>query len=147
MNVLILVFLFCAGLALLALELFLPGAILGAIGGLLIAAAVGLTFVYEGPLAGSIALLGSLGAGAVFVKLGVDRLSHRKHLAEGTSTTDRSHLVGMAGEAVSPLRPGGIAKIGGLRVDVVTAGEHVDSGSQVEVVSVAGSRIEVRKRA
>ncbi|MCA8924164.1 MAG: hypothetical protein KDD82_20310 [Planctomycetes bacterium] len=147
MNVLILVSLFCGGLAFLALELFLPGAILGAIGALMLLAAVSLTFVYEGPLAGGAALLGSCGAGAAFVKLGVDRLALRKHLAHGTGTSDRSHLIGMVGEAISPLRPGGIAKVGGLRVDVVTAGEHVDSGTPVEVVAVAGSRIEVRKKA
>lgn len=142
--VLLLVILFGGGFALLIAELFLPGAIAGAIGALMVAAGVGVTFVYVGTAAGAIALLASLAVGGVFVKLAVDRLAHRQQLGKGTGAADRSHLVGMTGEAVSPLRPGGIAKVGGLRVDVVTSGEHVDAGLPVEVVKVAGSRIEVR---
>lgn len=142
--VLLLVVLFVGGFALLIAELFLPGAIAGALGALMLTVGVILTFVYEGTLLGSVALVSSLGVGGVFVKLGIDRLSHRQQLGKGTGAADRSHLVGMTGEAVSPLRPGGIAKVGGLRVDVVTNGEHVEAGLPVEVVKVAGARIEVR---
>ncbi|MCA9851266.1 MAG: ATP-dependent Clp protease proteolytic subunit, partial [Dehalococcoidia bacterium] len=43
-------------------------------------------------------------------------------------------LVGATGESVSDLRPGGIAEIGGERVDVVTSGEFLPAGTQVEVI-------------
>lgn len=58
--------------------------------------------------------------------------------------THVSSFVGLTGTAVTPLRPAGIALLGGRRIDVVTEGEFVDSGEPVEVVSQAGHRIVVR---
>jgi membrane-bound ClpP family serine protease len=46
----------------------------------------------------------------------------------------RSALVGANGTALTPLRPAGIAAIGGQRVDVVCAGEFIAAGAVVEVV-------------
>jgi membrane-bound serine protease (ClpP class) len=47
--------------------------------------------------------------------------------------------------ALSDLRPSGIARIGGMRVDVVTAGEHIAAGSPIEVVRDEGYRLIVRQ--
>lgn len=52
---------------------------------------------------------------------------------------------GDAGVAATPLRPAGIAQIGGARVDVVSEGEYVDAGDRLEVVRVEGSRVVVRR--
>ncbi len=62
-----------------------------------------------------------------------------------TSSDTRDDLVGRRGVALTPLRPSGAAEIDGRRVDVVTAGEFVEARSPIRVVSVHGSRIEVRK--
>jgi len=53
-------------------------------------------------------------------------------------------LVGKRGTAQSDLRPAGVARIDGTRVDVVTQGEWVRAGSEIEVLSVQGNRIVVR---
>jgi membrane-bound serine protease (ClpP class) len=51
---------------------------------------------------------------------------------------------GAHGTAASPLRPAGIADIGGARVDVVTEGEYVDAHEPIEVLRVEGNRVVVR---
>ncbi|HWO42740.1 MAG TPA: NfeD family protein [Candidatus Eisenbacteria bacterium] len=58
--------------------------------------------------------------------------------------SDRTRL-GKKGTAVSPLRPAGIADIEGERVDVVSAGEFIESGAPIVVTRVDGNRIVVRR--
>jgi membrane-bound serine protease (ClpP class) len=53
-------------------------------------------------------------------------------------------LLGRTGTAVTTLRPAGTAEIDGRRVDVVSQSTFVAAGEPVEVVSVRGSRVEVR---
>jgi membrane-bound serine protease (ClpP class) len=59
----------------------------------------------------------------------------------------RTDLVGKIGEASSPLRPAGRARIGDEYFDVVTQGEFILPGSGVEVIDVQPRRIVVRERA
>ena len=54
-------------------------------------------------------------------------------------------LTGSTGVAVSDLRPGGVAEIGGVRVDVVTAGGYVAAGEPIEVVRDERYRRVVRR--
>ena len=53
-------------------------------------------------------------------------------------------LVGKRGVSISTLRPSGRADIDGLTIDVVTEGDFVDPGQQLEVVRCEGNRIVVR---
>jgi membrane-bound serine protease (ClpP class) len=53
--------------------------------------------------------------------------------------------LGKRGVAATTLRPAGIARIEGARVDVVTDGEYVEAGEPVEVTRVDGNRIVVRR--
>jgi membrane-bound ClpP family serine protease len=52
--------------------------------------------------------------------------------------------VGDAGEAITPLRPGGFVRIGGRRIDATAEGDLVDAGTPVEVVSVRDGQVRVR---
>ncbi len=54
---------------------------------------------------------------------------------------------GESGVAIGPLRPAGQARFGQQVADVVTEGELIDIGSQVEVIRRAGNRIVVRYKA
>ena len=54
-------------------------------------------------------------------------------------------LVGRQGEAMTPLRPSGIALIDGQRVDVITRGSHLEAGDPVAVVHVEGNRVIVER--
>ena len=54
--------------------------------------------------------------------------------------------VGSEGEAITPLHPTGLALIGEKRKSVVTRGEFLDKGTELEVVAVEGARIVVRRK-
>lgn len=63
---------------------------------------------------------------------------------DGRSESSLPRAPGMLGTALSPLRPAGIASLGGQRVDVVSEGEFIDSGQSIEVVRDEGTRVVVR---
>lgn len=65
-----------------------------------------------------------------------------------TAAVTHHELLGQTGAAVTPLRPSGTIQLTGensQRVDVVTAGEFIETGAVVKVVDVRGSRVEVRQ--
>ena len=63
---------------------------------------------------------------------------------DGAVTDERDKdLKGKRGVVEAPLRPAGTARIEGRRVDVVTRGEMIESGTWVEVISLSGNRVEV----
>lgn len=53
--------------------------------------------------------------------------------------------IGKVGKAMTPLRPSGTAEVLGQRLDVVTEGGFIPSGTTVEVIRVEGTRIIVRE--
>ncbi|TXK84109.1 NfeD family protein [Paenibacillus sp. N3.4] len=62
-----------------------------------------------------------------------------------TSSPDRSYLIGMTGEAITPLRPAGTALINDERVDVVTDGSFIQNAKLIIVVQVEGVRVVVKE--
>jgi membrane-bound serine protease (ClpP class) len=74
----------------------------------------------------------------------------RKLMARGFSFEDgkgtdhrNPGLLGETGTVESPLRPAGMARIGGRRVDVVSRGELIERGTEVKVIEVQGNRVVV----
>ena len=67
---------------------------------------------------------------------------------EGVSSqsSELESYVGRQGNAVTNLRPAGIAVINGKRVDVVTRGEYLEKDSAIIVSAVTGNQIIVRKK-
>ena len=67
---------------------------------------------------------------------------------EGVSSqsSELESYVGRQGNAVTDLRPAGIAVINGKRVDVVTRGEYLEKDSAIIVTAVTGNQIVVRKK-
>lgn len=53
--------------------------------------------------------------------------------------------IGELGEVVSKLRPTGKARFGHAIVDVVAEGEFLDTGTRIEIISIRGNRVVVRK--
>ena len=51
------------------------------------------------------------------------------------------NFIGKEGVAVTDLRPSGIAKIDGKRVDVVSRGEYLEKDTPIKVYSVTGNQI------
>lgn len=142
------------GFLLLLTEMFLPGGVLGVLGGLLLVAAVAVGYVQLGGYAGSMVLVailvlglaGFCGAMAVFPRTAVGK---KLTLSQPKASAPRAvaGLVGSEGEAVTALRPSGKALVEGRRLDVVAEGEFVDAGQAIVVTAAEGSRTVVRKKA
>jgi len=60
---------------------------------------------------------------------------------EYVTSSDFSSLQGKTGVAASYLRPAGVAQIDGKRVDVLTEGEFIASGTPIRVTRVEGARV------
>ena len=60
------------------------------------------------------------------------------------SNKDMEIFLGKEGVTTTVLRPTGMAEFDGVRLNVVSEGEFVQSGVKVRIVSVEGSRVLVR---
>ena len=140
-----------AGAVLLFLEIFLPGMISGIVGFCCIVAGVALSYSRFGTQQGTINLL------CVAFVLIVSTIAWFKYfpasrmgqafVAKGTSGElglETESLLHQSGIAHTKLRPCGIAIINGKRIDVVTEGPFIESGTPVKVVATEGMRVVVR---
>ncbi|MCE5197335.1 MAG: hypothetical protein LLG09_09510 [Negativicutes bacterium] len=147
--------LFLLGLALLFVEIFIPGfGIAGGSGILLLI--VGILMTAQTPLQAVVmililllllslllfAILHSAKKGKLSKKLILKSASKRE---DGySSTSDHSALLGKDGIALSLLRPAGIGEFDGQRLDVVSEGRFIEPGTKIRIVETAGSRIVVK---
>jgi len=142
-----------AGLMLIGAEVFIPGGVLGLIGGLALFGAVIIAFnIYSATTAtfitvGIIMMIGVVIALwiKIFPKTWIGRkmtVSNDLHSAKGTEN-HLTELLGCEGIAVSPLHPGGYAEINGRRIDVITQGNMIDSNTKIKVVEIEGNRVVV----
>lgn len=154
-----------SGLALLAVEVFVtPGfGVVGLLGigallGGLSLSVVGAGATWDvllfagGRVAAALVLALVLAAGVLgtLPRLPVSkRLILDRELTAGTGFASAppsdQRWLGKRGEAVSDLRPAGIAAFEQERVDVVSDGTFIDAGAPVEVTRVDGNRIVVRR--
>lgn len=145
-----------AGLLLLVVEAFTPG--FGLAGGTgLVLVIVGIFLTARGPLDVIIMfsilivivaillliILRSAKKGKLSRKL-ILKSASRQQDGYSAVETDRS-LLGQEGVALTILRPAGSAEFDGKRLDVVTEGNFIESGSKIKVVGVEGRRIVVEK--
>jgi membrane-bound serine protease (ClpP class) len=56
-------------------------------------------------------------------------------------------LMGEEGEVLAQLRPAGVARLAGRRVDVVSRGEMIQAGARVRVIELKGNRVVVARAA
>jgi membrane-bound ClpP family serine protease len=144
------------GLALIAAEVyFIPGLNLAGIAGFLaILFGLGYMFAESGFTGGIMALiLTGVIAGGMFYLMwqsgAWDRFVLATNLREDADTTlreseNRAKFLGRIGRAVTPLRPTGVAEIDGERVEVMTEGEFIASGSTIRIVAMDRRRYFVR---
>ena len=148
---------FVAALVLIYLEFFLPGGALGVLGTISLVASIVLGFVLYSPATGMLIMVGELCAGAVALAYGLKLFPHTrtgKRMILSTAlgadegyvgaTAGLEELVGQGGTAETDLRPAGIARIDGKRIDAVADGHFVDRGTAVTVLQVEGNRVVVR---
>lgn len=147
---------FVIGLILVIAEFFVPGGIVGIIGGVLIigsllfAGASVVHMAYSILIAMFIAVIGMV----ILMKFFGKKLHmfNKLVLTDATTTeegyvsnTNRVELIGKKGQTVTPLRPAGTVLIEAERLDVVSEGSFIEVGKLVEVIKVEGSRIVVRQ--
>ena len=141
------------GCLMLAAEVFVPGLVLGTLGGLCLIGSVALCYSAYGPLLGTVAFaaLAVLVIAGFFLWLRLfPHTPIGKKMMLNRSLDSRSSmkipdLTGATGEAVTPLRPAGTAVINGRRMDVVAESGLIESGQKISVVSQEGIRIVVRQ--
>lgn len=144
------------GFVLVLTEFFLPGGVLGTLGGILLIAAIAVGYVRFGPLGGTVVLcvVGVIAAVGFCVGMAIlpqtkmgRRLTLGRTLNTGAGLRRQGPAIGSEGIALTMLRPAGTALVEGHRVDVVTLGEFVEPGTQVLVTAVEGPRVVVCKKA
>ncbi|MDB5294225.1 MAG: hypothetical protein JWO31_208 [Phycisphaerales bacterium] len=143
--------LFVATAALVAMELVLPGGVLGVMAAVAAVGGVAACFAHS-HAAGAASLVGLvvLGpAGWVLYVRNVDRVFGARNVVLGpgdaaTAVPPVPLLPGQPGFAVSELRPGGVCDFAGRRVPARSETGLVPVGSTVRVVSYADGRAVVR---
>lgn len=128
----------------------IPGfGIPGIAGAILLGAGTVGTWIHHGALAGSLTLLGSVVISvaitwAFFRSKSAERLVIKdKIIGDSSDIPKLTFLLGMEGEALSPLRPAGIAMIGKERYDVVAEGAYLAKGTKITVVRLSTNSIVV----
>ena len=112
--------LFLGGIALIGLEMFIPG--------------VGLYLFNRKMLNKKLAFLNQLVLN--------DAISTEEGYVASESRVD---LIGKKLLAYTDLRPAGVAALNNEKFDVVTDGDFVEKGNEIEVIRVEGMRIVVKK--
>ncbi|HEU4963155.1 MAG TPA: nodulation protein NfeD [Bacilli bacterium] len=151
------VILFAAGIILLVAEIFVTG--FGILGGLgVLAMGSGIVIAAYDTTYGlkvlAIAIVLSIVVGIILFKyfghLGLWNrliLNERQDKTAGyTPTRNLRHMLYQNGKTVTPLRPAGTATFNGQRFDVVSTGEFLPIGTDVQIVLIEGTRIVVRRK-
>lgn len=146
------IILFLAGILLLAIEVFVPGMIVGIIGGLSILAGVVTAFNLYGSGGGTIALLcGGVLFGVTlyieFVVLPKTKLAKALSMqatVEGTSqpaVADLSAVLNQQGETITPLSPSGYINVQGRRYEAFSQSGFLAKGVTVRVTGLDNFRL------
>lgn len=144
------------GAALIVVEFFVPGGILGGLGTMSII--VSLFMATDNIFALSLSLLIAitltiLVAVYLYKRIGLQKgllrhiiLADRETVDKGyVSSVSRKQLVGLKGRALTPLRPSGTGLFEGERLDIVSVGNFIKQNDPIEIISVNGSRIVVQR--
>jgi membrane-bound serine protease (ClpP class) len=144
------------GLALIVAELMFPSlGVLGLLAALCVVGAVAAAFAESSTLGVRFLVAVALLV-PVAIVAGLKLLPHgplgKTLVARGSSFEDGAAvdrrdaaLLGKHGIAESFLRPIGVARFDGRRVDVVTRGEPIEAGTALRVIEVEGNRVVVAR--
>ncbi len=139
---------FVAGLAILFIELFLPGSFLGFIGTAILVTSIVLAFTHHSAIYGFMLLLITMIIVPIVIIWWLKKVSLNtsQNLEDGYTAADESltKLVGKTGVAITLLRPSGTAKIDNRRIDVTTENIVLPANTPIQVVKVEGMRVIVQ---
>jgi len=143
------------GLILILCEFYLPGAILGISGGILVFASL-ITFAMQNgsplAIAGYVIFVGVIVAG--LIKFAIWRIPRAKpnrsiysddaQVGFQASSFDTS-LIGKTGVVITDLKPGGHITIEGKRVQAISQGGYIVKGEEVSVIGGQEDSLIVKK--
>ena len=147
---------FIGGIALIGLEMFIPGGIVGTVGVVTLVYAI----IYVNKSTYYIAFILVISLILAVILYYVNRnVFHKKLmfldrlvLNDSISTENgyvasesRVELVGKKLKAYTDLRPAGVAILDNEKLDVVTDGDFIEKGNEIVIVRVEGMRIVVKK--
>ena len=136
------------GLAIIFAELFVPGSFLGFIGAAVMITSMALAFYHHPPLYGLCLVFITLIVVPTMLIWWLHRVSldSSQNIEEGYTSADESleALKDKEGVSLTILRPSGMAKIDGRRVDVTTETIVVEANTPIQVVKIEGNRVVVR---
>lgn len=150
------VLLLIIGFGMILLEMHIPGfGVPGVIGAICLILAVVLTAQnFAQALVMALAILAVLGAmlGVVLTYFTKGKffkpliLSDEQKKEHGyISSSDLDYLLGKKGVTITDLRPTGSVDIDGVKFDVISEGEYISSGTNVEIFKVSGVKLLVKK--
>ncbi len=151
------ILLFAIGIVLIAVEVIVPGGILGTLGGLMMFGGCVMAFLDFGNLGGLIAILTAftLGGLALFLEfryLPRTRIGRRAFLhsqVTGVSAalgSEACDLIGQPAEALTMLSPSGYVSVGGRRYEAFCQSGQVPAGSLLEITGADSFRLIVTRR-
>lgn len=143
------------GLALIYLEFYLPGAVMGTAGGLLLVASLFLFMMeYGSPIWTVLYLVFILAAVAAVIKYALwkiprtksSRSIYSKDAQDGyfASSFDPA-LIGKKGVVVTDLKPGGYISVEGNQVQALSESGYISQGSEVLVLRGEGDSLIVKQ--
>lgn len=153
----LIILLFSIGLLLLALEVMIPGGILGIGGGLLLFTGCILSFTMLGTTEGLIAIGITFAAAFIlfyiqFKILPNTRMGKRFFLNEAVngSSSDfkksSQDLIGKTATAVTVLSPSGFVNIDGKQYDAFSKSGQIPKGTELEVIAANSFQLTVRTK-
>jgi membrane-bound serine protease (ClpP class) len=146
------ILLFALGLVLLAVEVIVPGGILGAIGGLMMFGGCVLSFVEYGTLGGIIAAVIALALTIltfyiefrILPKTTIGRRAFLTKEVTGVSSAfgqEARELIGKPAEALTMLSPSGYIRVDGKRYEAFCQSGQVAAGALLEVIGADNFRL------
>ncbi len=141
--------LFVAGLLLIFFEAFVPGGVLGAIGGAFLVFSIYLCFSSSRAVLGYGLICTCVVVIPLMAYWALNRMAHRGVMAveDGYVATGRdlSGLLGATGTSLTTLRPSGKGVLAGQRLDVMSEGTFIGPDRPIEVIAVKGLCLVVRE--
>ena len=154
MNAILILFLL--GVLLLAGEVFMPGAVLGILGGLCMAAGCVVSFIQLGTGGGTVATVVALvllGLTLYIELVWLPKTKFGRKLIVQTTVdatsqpplADRQSVVGKSAEAITTLAPSGFVLVEGRRYEAFSQSGHAAKGAVLRVVGLDNFRLIVTK--
>jgi membrane-bound ClpP family serine protease len=148
----LIILLFAIGILLIAVEVIVPGAILGSIGGVLMFAGCVLAFINYGTGGGIAALLTAfvIAGLALFLEfryLPKTKLGKRAFLTKEITAVSAAvgnearELIGKSAEAVTMLSPSGYVSVDGQRYEAFCQSGQAPAGSTLEIIGADNFRL------